>query len=159
MVFCDIHRVFYTGDNFTGDATGMSCCSAFFDEVPIYTSQGTCFTSKMRVVERLANVFSGLKFFTSFNNDTYPGLPGYFTLLIKPREQCCFFPWAEYDVSFKASDALDRDGVLYAVSGVEHPVTAVASSPIYAPHDLVTTVALDVAEVTMRLVESCILIE
>jgi len=61
ITFCDVHSRFLMNkegsqDGFTGD----TCCQALFHAEPTFSVMGTCYTTKVEIVEYVPSVFSSI---------------------------------------------------------------------------------------------------
>ncbi len=71
MIVCEVHRAFYMANHMWDDPF-PSCCDEFFDQEPIFTNEGTCYTTKKAVVETVASTVSSLKVWTMMDEEELP---------------------------------------------------------------------------------------
>lgn len=121
IIFCEVHKQFYNGPAGADNA----CCGQFFDPTPIFSYQGTCYTTKFQVMETLPYIYNSIKLWVLMSESK----------LMQP------------DMVFKASDAAERSGINFAVSGSDVPSTLLSSKTIRASLGESTAVALSVREV------------
>ncbi len=50
-----------------------SCCEAFFDDEPIFTNEGTCYSTRREVIETMASTVSSVRVWLHMNESNLPG--------------------------------------------------------------------------------------
>lgn len=61
--------------------------------------------------------------------------------------------FSELGVTFKGSDAVERNGIFFSVTNDDHPVAALSSRPYRVLPGNVATVALSIREVNFKLID------
>jgi len=129
----------------------QKCCGALFNPTPFFTSAGTCFTTNQQILEVLPFTFSSIKIWLNLQSDNSPGTssPPSFSQNRKGQTFLKYFHWlsSEFEVIFKGSDALDRNGVFYTISENDHPVTKLLQLPFKAQRGTNVLISLNVQQV------------
>jgi len=58
--------------------------------------------------------------------------------------------YSEFDLVFKGSDALERDGVVFSLSGLDHPVTKLLQSPFKVSKKTLALVSISKKQVSLK---------
>ena len=72
LFFCEIHRQFHLMDELDPQDVFPNCCGDFFNPEPMFSTQGTCFTSFKEVTEQTASAVSAIKLWINVNQDMNP---------------------------------------------------------------------------------------
>lgn len=68
--FCEVHRRFLMPGNEMGR---KSCCEQIFNQVPIFTTLGTCYTTNAAIWESYPFTFSNIKVWLDVRTSNSPG--------------------------------------------------------------------------------------
>ena len=63
IMFCEVHRKMYF-DSWTIEVLNISeksCCETLFESKPFFTLEGTCFSTKIDIEEKLAGLFESFQ--------------------------------------------------------------------------------------------------
>lgn len=120
MFFCEIHRKLF--NNFS---TKQTCCDAIFDKRPIFTAKGICFSTNTSIFEHYPYTFSAIKIWT----DALKGkVVGKFFCQRECYAKRLNLFFAEYEMVFKGSEALEKDGIYFAIGDLDHPAGTLMES-------------------------------
>ena len=93
VIYCELHRESFTSNRFPGGKDETSCCTLFFNEDPIFSLAGTCYTTNVAIAETNAASFSSFTLMADLTDQLTPAL----------------------EVLFKGLDAVLRDGLVWSV--------------------------------------------
>ena len=81
IIYCEIHRMQYLSvvPKKALNAVEPTCCEFLFNETPIFTFSGTCFTTKIPVMEYQASIYSSMQIWLQLDRDRTPGKNNYFS--------------------------------------------------------------------------------
>ncbi len=120
-----------------------NCCKQIFDDRPIFTSQGVCYTAKTVVYEANPYSWSTVEFWFKYNETNTPSERSRPQLSF-PNKNIYFFSLPDFRIQYKGSDAVERSGLIFAPTHLDNPVFALDNRQFRAKPGSVTTMALRV---------------
>ena len=73
IVYCDDHRSVTVSTSLPNGQKNTTCCTLYFNEDPIFTHSGTCYTTNKPIIERFPASFSSVKFLLDTRQLESPG--------------------------------------------------------------------------------------
>lgn len=119
--FCEVHRRIYNGQN-----SSKSCCEEIFNQIPFFTTMGTCYSTNTTIWESYPFTFSNIKVWLDAKTKKTP----------------------VYQFAFRGSDAMDRGDIYYTISNQDHPASALMQSPNKVSRGASTLIGLTLKEVS-----------